>query len=193
MTNRSEVLRDMGKKIAKCKRCKELVEFRVQTVLGRGNPEADIVLVGEAPGRDENREGLPFVGRAGKLLDNILTSGGLDPEKDVYIMNVLKCWPPENRNPKPEEIENCRPIFDLQLEVLDPKFVVCLGKYAAQNFLGEIDSLGSMRGKAHEVNNFIRGHAFKVVVWYHPAYLLRNPKAKEKTWEDLQFLLSLKK
>jgi len=102
-------------------------------------------------------------------------------------MNVLKCWPPDNRNPKPEEIKNCRPIFDLQLEIINPRFVVCLGKYAAENFLGEIQALGPLRGKVYET-----GSRYWFLVWYHPSYLLRNPKAKKDTWDDIQLLLKLR-
>jgi len=187
-----DMLNMLSQRVAKCKQCKDLLDGRIQTVFGRGSPEAKVVFVGEAPGRDENREGSPFVGRAGKLLDNILEGGGLDPEKDVYIMNVLKCWPPGNRNPEEDEVANCKPFFELQLEVLNPKIVVCLGRYAAEAFLGPVSSVSLLRKKAYPMREFKTWNMdFDVLVWYHPAYLLRSPAKKKDAFDDLKFLIDL--
>jgi uracil-DNA glycosylase len=174
-----EVLHD---EVAQCTLCRELAGTRTQTVLGVGNSEARLCFLGEAPGADEDRLGEPFVGRAGQLLNKILEACGLKRE-EVYILNVLKCRPPGNRNPLPEESENCRRFLDRQLQLIDPEYICCLGAVAAQNLLSTTSSIGRMRGKIHEYRGI------KVVCTYHPAYLLRNPAAKKHTWDDMKLLM----
>ncbi|MDA1048856.1 MAG: uracil-DNA glycosylase [Planctomycetota bacterium] len=172
------------KEVAACTRCEELACSRTQTVFGTGDPNARLCFFGEAPGADEDRLGEPFVGRAGQMLNDIIQKGmGLE-RSDVYILNVLKCRPPGNRNPSPEESANCREYFERQLEIISPKFICCLGTVAAQNLLETTTPVGKLRGKIHEY----RGA--QVVVTYHPSYLLRNPAAKKDTWADIRMLLS---
>lgn len=168
--------------VAACTRCEELARTRTQTVFGTGDPRARLCFMGEAPGADEDRLGEPFVGRAGQLLNKIIEACRLRRE-EVYICNVIKCRPPGNRNPLPEEASNCRPFLERQLELVQPEFICCLGAVAAQNLLGTQLSIGKLRGKVHAY----RGA--KVVCTYHPAYLLRNPAAKKDTWEDMKFLM----
>ena len=174
-----EVLRQ---EVAQCTLCKELACTRKQTVFGVGHPRARLCFMGEAPGADEDRLGKPFVGRAGQLLDKIIVACKLKRE-EVYICNVLKCRPPGNRNPLPQEAANCRRFLDRQLELVQPEFICCLGAVAAQNLLNTPQSIGKLRGKVHSY----RGA--KVICTYHPAYLLRNPAAKKDAWEDMQFLM----
>ena len=169
--------------VAACTRCQELAGTRTQTVFGIGNPRARLCFFGEAPGADEDRLGEPFVGRAGKLLTDIIQKGmGLE-RSDVYIMNILKCRPPGNRNPNPDEVDNCREFFERQFEIINPEFICCLGAVAAQNLLETTVAVGRLRGKIHDYRGV------KVVVTYHPSYLLRNPSAKKQTWEDIQMLM----
>lgn len=174
-----EILRDQ---VSACAKCHELATTRTQTVFGVGNPQARLCFLGEAPGADEDRLGEPFVGRAGQLLNKILEACHLKRE-EVYILYVIKCRPPGNRNPTPEEASNCRPYLNRQLELIQPEFICCLGSVAAQNLLGTDLSVGKLRGKVHHHDGF------KVVCTYHPAYLLRNPAAKKDTWDDMRFLL----
>ncbi len=181
-TERDERLRAIAARVALCTRCQELARTRTQTVFGVGNPEADIMFVGEAPGADEDRLGEPFVGAAGQLLNRILEASRLR-RSDVYICNILRCRPPGNRNPLPDEAANCREYLDGQIELVDPDHIVCLGSVAAKNLLGMADSIGKLRGRL-----FQYGRA-KVVCTYHPAYLLRNPAAKKDVWEDMKFLM----
>jgi uracil-DNA glycosylase len=164
--------------VAACRRCAELAETRTQTVFGVGNPEARIVFIGEAPGADEDAKGEPFVGRAGQLLNQIITACKLKRE-EIYICNILKCRPPGNRTPLPPECANCREYLDEQLRIIDPDYIVCWGSVAAQNLLGSTESIGKMRGRF-----FSHGRA-KVVCTYHPSYLLRNPAAKKDVWQDM--------
>jgi uracil-DNA glycosylase len=166
-----------------CTRCAELARTRTQTVFGVGNPDARLVFLGEAPGADEDRQGIPFVGRAGQLLTKIIEACTLARD-DVYIMNVLKCRPPGNRNPLPQEADNCREYLDAQLAILQPEFIVCLGAVAARNLLGTEAPIGRMRGKFYLYNDI------RVLCTYHPAYLLRNPAAKREVWEDMQRLMA---
>jgi DNA polymerase len=180
--NKNEMLHALSDKISECQRCPKLVENRTQTVFADGNPDSEVVFIGEAPGRDEDTQGVPFVGRAGKLLDSILEACGFSRE-NVYICNIVKCRPPSNRNPESEEAQNCRPYLNLQLKLINPKYIVCLGAVAAQNLLGVDTPIGRMRGRWHEYNGT------KVLCTYHPAYLLRNPNDKKKVWDDLQLLL----
>jgi DNA polymerase len=160
-----------------------LAASRTQTVFGAGDPHARLVFLGEAPGADEDRQGEPFVGRAGQLLNDMITKGMKLRREDVYILNVLKCRPPDNRTPTPDEAANCREYLDAQLAVIAPQFLCCLGAVAAQNLLGSTASISRLRGRIHDY----RGA--KVVCTYHPAYLLRNPAAKRDAWEDLKLLM----
>lgn len=167
-----------------CTACGELASTRTQTVFGVGNPNARLCFVGEAPGADEDRQGEPFVGKAGQLLTKIIEACHLTRD-EVYILNVLKCRPPGNRNPTPDEATACRPFLQRQLELIKPEFVCCLGAIAAQNFLETDQSIGRLRGRVHE------HRGLQVVCTYHPAYLLRNPSAKRATWDDMKLLMSL--
>ncbi|RIK87959.1 MAG: uracil-DNA glycosylase [Planctomycetota bacterium] len=168
--------------VAACTRCGELARTRTQTVFGVGDPGARLCFMGEAPGADEDRQGEPFVGRAGQLLNRIIEACRLRRE-DVYILNTIKCRPPNNRKPAPEEAANCRRFLDRQLELIKPQFICCLGAVAAQNLLGTTESIGRLRGRVHPFGDI------KVVCTYHPAYLLRNPSAKKQTWDDMKLLM----
>ncbi|BCM24114.1 uracil-DNA glycosylase [Methyloradius palustris] len=166
--------------VANCQAC-DLAKTRTQTVFGVGDPNADWLIVGEAPGSEEDRKGEPFVGQAGKLLDNMLAAIKLKRGQNVFIANVLKCRPPENRNPHADEVAMCDPFLKRQVELIKPKLIIALGKFAAQSLLGSEDTISSMRGKLHDF------HGVPVVVTYHPAYLLRSLPEKAKAWEDLCF------
>jgi uracil-DNA glycosylase len=168
--------------VVACTRCKELAAGRTQTVFGVGNPNARICFFGEAPGADEDRLGEPFVGRAGQLLDKMIVACKMNRE-DVYILNVLKCRPPGNRNPLPDEVTNCRGFFERQLDVIRPEVICCLGAVAAQSLLVTDRSIGKLRGQFHDYRGI------PVICTYHPAYLLRNPAAKHDTWEDLKLMM----
>jgi DNA polymerase len=176
-------LRLLAQKVAQCSLCNELALTRTQTVFGIGNPDAELVFLGEAPGADEDKQGEPFVGRAGQLLNDIITKGMKIRREDVYICNILRCRPPGNRNPLPDEAARCRPFLDGTLEIIKPKFICCLGAVAAQNLLQTDRTIGSMRGKVLDYNGI------KVICTYHPAYLLRNPPAKKQTWDDIKILM----
>lgn len=152
----------------------------MQTVFGVGNRQAEWLVIGEAPGADEDKQGEPFVGRAGQLLNSMLTAIGLRREQ-VYIANILKCRPPNNRDPKPEEADLCRPFLERQIALIQPKLILAVGRIAAQNLLNTDMPIGKLRGRVHQVNGI------PVVVTYHPAYLLRSPGEKRKAWVDLQF------
>ena len=167
----------------RCVRCR-LWETRTQVVFGSGNPSADLMLIGEAPGRDEDLEGYPFVGRAGKLLTDIIVAMKLSRE-EVYIANVLKSRPPGNRNPEPDEMEACRPWLDRQIDLVKPKVIVTLGRFAAQGLLDRAVAISSIRGEWQSFRNGIR-----VMPTYHPAYLLRNPSAKKDVWLDMKKVMS---
>jgi DNA polymerase len=160
-----------------------LARRRTQTVFGSGNPYTRLVFMGEAPGADEDRQGLPFVGRAGQLLTDIIVKAMKLRREDIYILNTIKCRPPGNRTPTAEEAANCREYLDQQLDVIRPEFICCLGAVAAQNLLMTTASIGQLRGKIHD----LRG--IKVVCTYHPAFLLRTPEAKRQAWEDIQLLM----
>jgi DNA polymerase len=166
--------------VSGCTKC-ALHKTRTQTVFGVGDENADWMLIGEAPGAEEDRLGDPFVGQAGKLLDNMLAAIGLSRRKNVYIANVLKCRPPGNRNPEPEEVEQCSPHLLKQIELIKPKLIVAMGRFAAQTLLNTDAAVGSLRGRVH------RYAGVPLVVTYHPAYLLRNLPDKAKAWEDLVF------
>lgn len=169
--------------VAACRRCEHLACTRTQTVFGIGNQRPRLCFIGEAPGADEDRLGEPFVGRAGQLLTDIINKGMQLQRSDVYILNVLKCRPPENRTPTDEEISNCREYFDRQLALLQPEFICCLGATAARSLLNTKQSLGRLRGQ------WFNYESARVMVTYHPSYLLRNPPAKKDTWEDIQMLM----
>lgn len=168
--------------VAACTLCSELATTRTQTVFGVGNPDARLCFVGEAPGADEDRQGEPFVGRAGQLLTKIIEACKLRRE-DVYILNVLKCRPPGNRNPLPNEVANCRGFLDRQLAAIQPEMLCCLGTVAAQTLLETNVTIGRLRGEFHDYRGI------RVVCTYHPAYLLRNPAAKRQVWDDMKILM----
>jgi len=167
--------------VAACTRC-SLCETRTQTVFGVGNPRAKWMFIGEAPGAEEDRQGEPFVGRAGQLLTAMLRALGFD-RSDVYIANVLKCRPPGNRDPRPEEAALCRGYLERQIELVAPDLIVAVGRIAAQNLLATDTALARLRGKVHTLG----ARGWPLVVTYHPAYLLRSPGEKRKAWQDLVF------
>jgi DNA polymerase len=177
-------LRTLADTVSACRKC-GLCETRTQTVFSDGSPYAQLVFVGEAPGADEDRQGVPFVGRAGQLLTDIIVKGMKLQRSDVYICNVLKCRPPENRNPAPGEVEQCEPYLIRQLELIKPKVICALGSYAAQTLLRTMEPVGKLRGRWH------RYHGIPLRVTYHPAYLLRNPPDKAKTWLDVQEVMKV--
>ncbi len=179
---REEMLAILAKEVQACKKCTELACTRKQTVFGVGNASARIAFFGEAPGADEDRMGIPFVGRAGQLLDKIIVASKLKRE-DVYILNSLRCRPPGNRTPTDSEIEACRPFFEKQLAIVQPDYIVCLGSVAVRAILKTTETVGRLRGRFHSYRKA------KVLVTYHPAYLLRNESAKKLTWEDMQILM----
>ena len=164
-----------------CDAC-DLHKTRKQTVFGIGHHKADWLIIGEAPGADEDREGEPFVGRAGQLLTQMLRAIGLARE-EVFIANILKCRPPNNRDPKPEEVSACSAYLNRQIQLLEPKIILALGRTAAQSLLQSDVPIGKMRGKLYH----LKTNNIPTVVTYHPAYLLRSPKEKRKVWEDLKF------
>jgi uracil-DNA glycosylase len=174
-----EVLRQ---EVACCTRCAELASTRTQTVFGVGDPNARLCFLGEAPGADEDRTGEPFVGRGGQLLTKIIEACRMKRE-DVYILNMIKCRPPGNRNPLPTELSNCRGYLDRQFDLIQPEFICCLGAVAAQNLLSTTIAIGKLRGKLHTY----RGA--KVICTYHPAFLLRSPAFKKETWDDMKLLM----
>src|SRR5688572_21047373 len=172
----------LRERVAGCTACAELCRTRTQTVFGVGNTLAEWLIIGEAPGAEEDRQGEPFVGRAGQLLNAMLLAIGL-PRETVFIANVLKCRPPGNRDPKPGEVSNCLPYLSNQIALLKPKIMLAVGRIAAQNLLATDAPLARLRGKLHtfgEANT-------PLVITYHPAYLLRTPADKRKAWEDLKF------
>lgn len=168
----------LSERVSGCERCR-LCERRTHAVFGVGDREADWMLIGEAPGENEDKQGEPFVGQAGKLLDNMLRSLALSRESNVYIANVIKCRPPGNRNPEPDEVARCEPYLQRQVELVKPKVIVALGRFAAQSLLKSEGSIASLRGRVHEYRGV------PVVVTYHPAYLLRSLPDKAKAWADL--------
>jgi DNA polymerase len=177
---------ELAAEVAGCQACR-LCETRTKTVFGVGNPNAEWMLIGEAPGAEEDARGEPFVGQAGRLLDNILANVGLTRSgrtpQSVFIANVLKCRPPGNRNPEPSEVTQCEPFLLRQIELVNPKLIVVMGRFAAQSLLGTDASIASLRGRVHRVG--VAQREVPVVVTYHPAYLLRNLADKAKVWADL--------
>ncbi|HBC56740.1 MAG TPA: uracil-DNA glycosylase [Gammaproteobacteria bacterium] len=171
--------------VAACTAC-GLHKGRTQTVFGVGNREAQLLVIGEAPGATEDRQGEPFVGRAGKLLDAMLLAINLQ-RKEVFIANIIKCRPPKNRDPSQEEAAACRPYLQRQIELIEPKVILAVGRIAAHNLLETEQAIGKLRGRVHTLGQ----HNLSVVVTYHPAYLLRNPKDKAKAWQDLKQVTQL--
>lgn len=179
----NDSLEKIREEIGDCKRCR-LCEQRNTIVFGDGNPRAELMFVGEGPGRDEDAQGLPFVGRAGKLLTQMIEAMGLE-RKDVYIANVVKCRPPENRTPEKDEIAICSPFLLRQIDVIRPKVLVCLGGVAAQTLLQTNRSVSHFRGQ------WLDFRGARLLATYHPAYLLRNPNAKGDVWKDLQMVMAV--
>ncbi len=184
-------LEKFHQEIKDCTNCR-LHKGRAKFVFGVGNPKAEVMFIGEGPGRDEDLRGEPFVGRAGQLLDKILASIGFSRRFDcahhtqtVYIANMVKCRPPENRDPQPDEMETCFPYLLRQIELIKPKIICCLGRISGQYLLKTSETLGRLRGKVHDFNGI------KMIVTYHPAALLRYPEYKKETWEDMKLLRKL--
>ncbi len=170
-----------------CSRCKLHTLGRKQVVFGVGNAAADLVFVGEGPGADEDEQGIPFVGRAGRLLTDMIEKGMGLRRDDVYICNVVKCRPPGNRTPEEDECATCSPFMRRQIRAIRPRMVCALGAVAAQNLMPYRGSLASVRGRIHEID--VAGYATKLVITYHPAYLLRDPSQKKEAWKDLQMIM----
>lgn len=179
---RASTLEELRAAIGDCRRCK-LWPGRTHLVFGVGNPRAKIMFVGEGPGRDEDLQGEPFVGRAGQLLTDIITKGMGLRREDVYIANVIKCRPPDNRNPEPDEIKACEPFLKKQVELVRPQVIVALGKFAVQTLLDTKVPISRLRGTWHDY------HGIKLMPTLHPAYLLRNPGDKRLVWEDVKKVL----
>ena len=179
----ADTLDDIRKDLGDCVRC-GLSDSRTNLVFGTGNPNADLLFVGEAPGRDEDIKGEPFVGEAGRLLTKIIEAIKLRRE-DVYICNVLKCKPSENRNPQPEEVEACKPFLERQIMAIRPKLICALGKFATQTLLDTQTPISSLRGRFHNYKGI------PLMPTYHPAYLLRNPDMKRDVWEDMKLVQKL--
>ena len=180
--DRLTALRAIREEIGDCTRCPLHKQGRKQIVFGVGNPNADIMFIGEAPGADEDEQGEPFVGRAGQLLNNMIKAMGISRD-DVYIANVIKCRPPANRTPEPAECEVCSPFLLKQIDVIQPKVIVALGAVASRALLGLNQPMSQLRGQWHD----FRGYALAVT--YHPAYLLRDPRQKAAAWQDLQMVM----
>jgi len=176
-------LEELRSHIGDCRRCK-LAPHRTHLVFGVGNPRARLVFVGEAPGRDEDLKGEPFVGRAGQLLTEIISKGMKLRREDVYIANVIKCRPPENRNPEPDEVDSCEPFLLRQLELIGPEVIVALGKFAVQTLLRVKTPITQLRGRWYDY------HGIKLMPTFHPAYLLRNPGDKRLVWQDIQKVMA---
>ena len=173
----------LEREVPACTAC-ALHKSRTQTVLGVGDRNADWLLVGEAPGAEEDRLGEPFVGQAGRLLDNMLAAIGLARGENVYIANVLKCRPPDNRDPRPDEAGNCEPFLRRQIALIQPRVILAVGRIAAQNLLKCDTPIGKLRGRVHRYGDI------PLVVTYHPAYLLRSPGEKRKSWDDLRLAVA---
>lgn len=184
--DRDAALRALASEVAGCTAC-ALCQGRTQTVFGVGDPRAEWLIVGEGPGEQEDKQGEPFVGPAGRLLDNMLRAVGRARGDGVYIANIVKCRPPGNRNPRPEEAAACFGYLKRQLTLIRPRLIIAVGKVAAENLLGIDGPLGRMRGRVYQLPEF----GIPVIVTYHPAYLLRSPQQKRLAWEDLRFALSV--
>jgi len=182
--NAAEALAAVRTDIGDCTRCKLHGLGRRQIVFGVGNPTASLMFVGEAPGGDEDIQGIPFVGRAGQLLTKIIEAIELKRD-DVYIANVIKCRPPQNRNPEPDEVATCNPFLFQQIDIIKPRVIVALGKFAAQTLLETLEPISRLRGRVYDY----RGA--KLVPTFHPAYLLREPSSKRQVWEDMKLVKKL--
>ena len=178
-TYKAETLEELREAIGDCRRCK-LWSGRTHLVFGVGNPKAKLMFIGEGPGRDEDMQGEPFVGRAGQLLTDIITKGMGLKREDVYIANVVKCRPPENRNPEPDEVASCEPFLKKQIDLVRPEIIIALGKFAVQTLLQSKVPITKLRGNWHSY------HGIKLMPTFHPAYLLRNPADKKLVWEDIK-------
>jgi DNA polymerase len=176
-------LEDVRKELGDCKRCK-LHRGRKTIVFGEGNEKATLMLIGEGPGYDEDVQGRPFVGKAGQLLTKILQSINL-PREEVYIANIIKCRPPQNRNPESDEIQSCHPFLMKQINVIQPKIICALGTFSAQTLLKTNTKITALRGKLFDLEGI------KVMPTYHPAFLLRNPDKKREVWEDMKKIVEL--
>jgi DNA polymerase len=196
--NPQSLLQQLREEIGDCTRCR-LCEGRTHLVFGVGNPGAKLMFVGEAPGRDEDRQGEPFVGRAGQLLNKIIEAMKLKRE-EVYIANVVKCRPPENRNPAPDEVQTCEPFLLRQIEIIRPKVIVCLGSFAVQTLLATERKISALRSKFHpwpsatlkaRFETSIPEGSIQLMPTFHPAFLLRNPNMKKAVWEDMQQVMKI--
>lgn len=183
MLTKTDEIQELRDFVGECEKC-NLCRHRTNIVFGDGNADARLMFVGEAPGANEDQLGVPFVGRAGKLLDKMIEAMGLK-RKDVYICNIVKCRPPNNRDPKPEEVKACWQILDKQIETVNPEIICTLGRPATQTLLQTDSPIGHLRGKV-----WAYGPTGTILVpTYHPAYLLRNPSAKKKSWQDLKLIM----
>ncbi len=183
-TDPATALVDLRLHIGDCTRCKLHALGRTQVVFGVGNPQADLMFVGEAPGGDEDIQGIPFVGRAGQLLTKIIEAMGLTRD-DVYIANVIKCRPPGNRNPEPDEVATCEPFLFTQIDLIKPKVIVALGTFAAKALLRTNDPISRLRGQVFDYRGV------KLIPTFHPAFLLRSPERKRDTWDDMKLAMAL--
>jgi DNA polymerase len=183
-------LKNIAEEVRECCKC-GLGSTRTNAVPGEGNPDARIMFVGEAPGADEDAQGRPFVGRAGQLLEKIITACGLE-RSDVFIGNILKCRPPGNRDPQSDEITSCLPFLQRQIEIIEPEIIVALGAHAAKTLLNTTAAIGQLRGQFHEYCTQIGRPPVKLMPTYHPSYLLRNysPDNRRKVWDDLKKVLA---
>ena len=190
VAEKTEELKKIAEQVDQCRKC-DLGSLRTNTVPGEGNSNARIMFVGEAPGADEDAQGRPFVGRAGRLLDKIINACGLK-RSDVFIGNILKCRPPDNRDPRAEEIISCLPYLQKQIEIIDPEIIVALGAHAARTLLNTTKSIGQLRGQFHEYYAGIGRPPIKLMATYHTAYLLRNysPENRRRVWEDMKKVLA---
>jgi DNA polymerase len=191
--SKPEGLKAIREDIGDCTRCVLHKQGRKQIVFGVGNPEAELMFVGEGPGADEDEQGIPFVGRAGQLLTNMITNGMGLKRDDVYIANVVKCRPPGNRTPERDECDTCSPFLFRQIEIIQPKMIVALGAVAAKTLLGVNEPMARLRGQIYDFSTPKRAgsqpYDTKLVVTYHPAFLLRDPRQKVETWKDLQIVM----
>jgi uracil-DNA glycosylase len=180
---KAKTLEELRAAIGDCRRCK-LWSGRTHLVFGVGNPQAKLMFIGEGPGRDEDLQGEPFVGRAGQLLTDIITKGMGLRREDVYIANVVKCRPPENRNPEPDEVASCEPFLKKQIDLVRPEIIIALGKFAVQALLQTKAPITKLRGHWHSY------HGIKLMPTFHPAYLLRNPGDKKLVWQDIKKVIN---
>lgn len=182
----ARLLLEIARELDNCPRCKLSCMGRKTVVVGEGNPNAQLMFVGEGPGENEDTQGRPFVGMSGQLLDKMINAMGLS-RADIFIANVVKCRPPRNRNPEPDEVASCSPFLRRQISIIRPKVVVALGKFAGQTLKQEETPISRLRGRIHDLPHWDEAsEGIKLVPTFHPAYLLRNPPAKKEAWEDLQ-------